>query len=80
MRRTIILILSVSILLTACLPSQTTNKGSQTITVYGFSIMREALEKEIYPVVKTPNLVPLGWRVSPLIHISTISGAFPNPI
>ncbi len=30
--------------------------------------------------VKTPNLEPLGWRVSPSIHISIISAAFPNPV
>ena len=38
-----------SLLLTACLPSGQSNKGGQTITVYGFSIMKEVLEKEIYP-------------------------------
>ena len=39
-----------SLLLTAsCLPSGQTNKGGRVITVYGFSIMKEALEKEIYP-------------------------------
>ncbi|HEY0051604.1 MAG TPA: sulfate ABC transporter substrate-binding protein [Pyrinomonadaceae bacterium] len=33
-----------------CLPSAPETKhGSRTITVYGFSIMKEALEKEIYP-------------------------------
>jgi sulfate transport system substrate-binding protein len=33
-----------------CLPSAPeTRQGSRTITVYGFSIMKEALEKEIYP-------------------------------
>lgn len=35
--------------LTSCLPSGQTSKGGHTITVYGFSIMKEALEKEIYP-------------------------------
>jgi sulfate/thiosulfate-binding protein len=36
--------------LSACLPSSPeTKSGSRTITVYGFSIMKEALEKEIYP-------------------------------
>ncbi|HEX8368989.1 MAG TPA: sulfate ABC transporter substrate-binding protein [Pyrinomonadaceae bacterium] len=41
----------VSLLTAAgCLPSaQETKSGSRTITVYGFSIMKEALEKEIYP-------------------------------
>lgn len=36
----------------ACLPSPTTEHiegQTQTITVYGFSIMKEALEKDIYP-------------------------------
>ena len=34
---------------TACLPEATRTDGGRTITVYGFSIMKEALEKEIYP-------------------------------
>ena len=34
----------------ACLPAAPEgSKGGQTITVYGFSIMKEALEKDIYP-------------------------------
>lgn len=34
----------------SCLPDATkTGGGGRTITVYGFSIMKEALEKEIYP-------------------------------
>lgn len=34
----------------ACLPSTPTDKaGGQTITIYGFSIMKEVMEKEIYP-------------------------------
>lgn len=49
MRYIFILALLFSILLTACLPGSTTNKGSRAITVYGFSIMKEALEKDIYP-------------------------------
>ena len=37
-------------LLCACLPSPPEgSKGGLTITVYGFSIMKEALEKDIYP-------------------------------
>src|SRR5687767_6639686 len=41
---------SLTIFLYSCLPSAP-NAGSsgQTITVYGFSIMKEALEKDIYP-------------------------------
>src|SRR4028118_1437030 len=38
-----------SLLLTSCLPGGESNKAGRTITVYGFSIMKEALEKEIYP-------------------------------
>jgi sulfate/thiosulfate-binding protein len=44
-------VLLCSILLTgACLPSAPTDSaGSQTVTVYGFSIMKEVLERDIYP-------------------------------
>lgn len=35
-----------------CLPSSPESSGGQTITVYGFSIMKEPLEKEIYPAFK----------------------------
>jgi len=38
-----------SIFFIGCLPGGQTGKGGYTITVYGFSIMKEALEKEIYP-------------------------------
>lgn len=50
-------IILISILLSACLPSSPTSKGKQTITVYGFSIMKEPLEKEIFPRFKEK------WRV-----------------
>ena len=33
----------------ACLPGPTTQRGSRTITVYAFSIMKESLERDIYP-------------------------------
>lgn len=36
-------------LIQACIPSPPETEGSHAITVYGFSIMKEALEKEIYP-------------------------------
>lgn len=49
MRKFSWLLLLCSLLLTGCLPSGQTNKTGRTITVYGFSIMKEALEKEIYP-------------------------------
>ena len=40
----------VILLAGGCLPGQQNGgQGKQTITVYGFSIMKEALEKEIYP-------------------------------
>ena len=42
-------VVSSLILTNGCLPSPTGKKGGRTITVYGFSIMKEALEKEIYP-------------------------------
>lgn len=42
--------LSSIILFCSCLPSPSAQKSSgQSITVYGFSIMKEALEKDIYP-------------------------------
>jgi len=38
------------VLFAACLPSATDDvKGGQTITLYGFSILKEALEKDIFP-------------------------------
>jgi sulfate/thiosulfate-binding protein len=37
------------LLFAGCLPSAPETKGGRVITVYGFSIMKEALEKEIYP-------------------------------
>lgn len=45
------LILTVSLFLMSCLPSAPGGggKGGRTITVYGFSIMKEALENDIYP-------------------------------
>ncbi len=47
-----LLILSIVALTTACLPSSQDGKSKRTITVYGFSIMKEPLEKEIYPLFK----------------------------
>ncbi len=38
-----------SLFLLGCLPSGQSSQGGRTITVYGFSIMKEALEKDIYP-------------------------------
>lgn len=45
-----IVVLVAILLAGACLPgSPTDSTGSQTITVYGFSIVKEVLDKEIYP-------------------------------
>ncbi|MBX7174368.1 MAG: sulfate ABC transporter substrate-binding protein [Pyrinomonadaceae bacterium] len=48
----ITLIIFLSILMTACLPSPSNGGGKRTITVYAFSVMKESLEKEIYPAFK----------------------------
>lgn len=45
-------VLAVSLFSMSCLPSPpggTGGKSARTITVYGFSIMKESMEKEIYP-------------------------------
>src|SRR5678816_3378866 len=48
--RSIALALSLALVCSSCLPSgPNANANAITITVYGFSIMKEALEKEIYP-------------------------------
>jgi sulfate/thiosulfate transport system substrate-binding protein len=52
MSRSIVWIILFAALLTACLPSGSGSSGGKServITVYGFSIMKESLEKEIYP-------------------------------
>ena len=49
MKFVLVSIILLSVLLTGCLPSGQNNKGGRTITVYGFSIMKEALEKDVYP-------------------------------
>ena len=45
----ILMIIMMSFLTNSCLPKPPGNTGGTTLTVYGFSIMKEALEKEIYP-------------------------------
>ena len=46
-------VLAISLFSMSCLPSAPggagSGKGERRITVYGFSIMKESLEKEIYP-------------------------------
>lgn len=39
----------LTLLATSCLPKPTAEGGDVTITLYGFSIMKESLEKAIYP-------------------------------
>jgi sulfate/thiosulfate-binding protein len=45
------LVFALFLLLAAssCLPQSETNKGGRNITVYGFSVMKEVLEKAIFP-------------------------------
>lgn len=45
-------LLLAAIISTGCLPGPTTTVGSKTITVYAFSIMKESLERDIYPAFK----------------------------
>ena len=40
---------SLPVASSSCLPGQSTGKGGRTLTVYGFSVMKEALEKAIFP-------------------------------
>lgn len=49
MKQAFAILLFVAFWLTACLPGPTTKTGNRTITVYAFSIMKESLEKDIYP-------------------------------
>jgi sulfate transport system substrate-binding protein len=52
-RRVFWIPLFFSILLAGCLPSGTGDaRNSQTITLYGFSIMKESLERQIFPTFK----------------------------
>ena len=41
--------LLLSLLLASCLPKPPAESGDVNLTVYGFSIMKESLEKSIYP-------------------------------
>jgi ABC-type sulfate transport system substrate-binding protein len=43
-------IVSIGLMMLACLPSgPTETKGGETIKLYGFSIMKEVMEKDIFP-------------------------------
>ena len=39
----------LSLILTSCLPGPTDQHGTRTVTIYAFSIMKESLEKDIFP-------------------------------
>jgi len=45
-------LLLAAIISTGCLPAPTGTAGNRTITVYAFSIMKESLERDIYPAFK----------------------------
>ena len=42
-------VLCALLLLSSCLPQAPTSSGGRSITVYGFSVMKESLEKAIFP-------------------------------
>lgn len=42
-------LIALALMIGACLPQPTADKGGLNITVYGFSIMKESLEKSVYP-------------------------------
>ena len=72
MKLKLMLILFLSILLAACLPSAPTTKGKRTITVFGFSIMKEPLEKAIFPMFKEKWRVEHGEEVE---FVSSFAGS-----
>jgi sulfate/thiosulfate transport system substrate-binding protein len=49
MTRRIAISILGAVLFSACLPGTSGTKGNKVITVYGFSIMKESLENDIYP-------------------------------
>lgn len=49
---TIMLVLAALVGVSSCLPKPLSETGGVNITVYGFSIMKEPLEKAIYPAFK----------------------------
>src|SRR5258707_12128050 len=48
-----IAVLVVALFSSGCLPKTTVESGGIPITLYGFSIMKEPLEKAIYPAFAT---------------------------
>lgn len=49
LRAGLVFALCALLLSSSCLPQSSTNKGGRSITVYGFSVMKEVLEKAIFP-------------------------------
>jgi hypothetical protein len=51
LRASLVFTLLAILVLSSCLPSskQTVSGGGQNITLYGFSILKEVLEKAIFP-------------------------------
>lgn len=49
LRAGLVCALLMLLLASSCLPQAPTNKGGRSITVYGFSVMKESLEKAIFP-------------------------------
>ena len=40
---------ALALIMVSCLPQPAADKGGLNLTVYGFSIMKESLEKSVYP-------------------------------
>jgi sulfate transport system substrate-binding protein len=49
MRFALAAIFLLTLIAAACMPGPPATKGTRTITVYGFSIMKESLERDIFP-------------------------------
>jgi len=72
MKIRLILIILLAMLMFSCLPQSPSSKGRRTITVFGFSIMKEALEKEIYPMFKEKWRVETGEEIE---FVSSFAGS-----
>src|SRR5205823_10188824 len=49
LRLSFVCVLLALLVTSSCLPQSPTSKGGRNITVYGFSVMEESLEKSIFP-------------------------------
>lgn len=59
-----IFIILLSILLVSCFPNSPNGSGKRTIVVYAFSVMKEPLEKEIFPAFKEKWRLETGEEVN----------------